>query len=280
MPESGQARQPLTTTTVKWRFPSVHPEGPQVRCRSRRALTLFAFLLGWELIGWLLVGLTIWVAAFFRDPIRTTPRGDKSDRRAGRRPGHDDQQGPAAARACRSRGACRRGIYPRLDFHERVRRPHQPLADRPAAFARSPMFRASSSTPTSTRRARTMSGSISWSRRRRRHCGSASPRSPGLVARRILTFVKEGDQVEAGERVGLIRFGSRVDVYLPAGTGPRVLLGQRAIAGETVIARAWRRAGAGRDQPVSRPDGARRGTEFRSGRWSPMRSPRSRCASA
>ena len=41
----------------------------------------------------------------------------------------------------------------------------------------------------------------------------------GLVARRILTFVREGDQVEAGERVGLIRFGSRVDVYLPAGTG-------------------------------------------------------------
>jgi phosphatidylserine decarboxylase len=57
----------------------------------------------------------------------------------------------------------------------------------------------------------------------------------GLVARRILAFVSEGDPVEAGQRVGLIRFGSRVDVYLPAGTGPRVLLGQRAIAGETVL---------------------------------------------
>jgi phosphatidylserine decarboxylase len=57
----------------------------------------------------------------------------------------------------------------------------------------------------------------------------------GLVARRILAFVNEGDTVEAGQRVGLIRFGSRVDVYLPAGTGPRVLLGQRAIAGETVL---------------------------------------------
>jgi phosphatidylserine decarboxylase len=58
----------------------------------------------------------------------------------------------------------------------------------------------------------------------------------GLVARRILAFVREGDDVEAGQRIGLIRFGSRVDVYLPTGTAPKVLLGQRTIAGETVIA--------------------------------------------
>jgi phosphatidylserine decarboxylase len=58
----------------------------------------------------------------------------------------------------------------------------------------------------------------------------------GLVARRILSFVREGDIVEAGQRVGLIRFGSRVDVFLPAGTSPKVLLGQRAIAGETILA--------------------------------------------
>jgi len=57
----------------------------------------------------------------------------------------------------------------------------------------------------------------------------------GLVARRILAFVKEGDPVEAGQRIGLIRFGSRVDVYLPAGVAPRVLPGQRAIAGETIL---------------------------------------------
>jgi phosphatidylserine decarboxylase len=58
----------------------------------------------------------------------------------------------------------------------------------------------------------------------------------GLIARRILTFVQEGDSVQAGQRIGMIRFGSRVDVYLPADTGPRILLGQRAIAGETVLA--------------------------------------------
>jgi phosphatidylserine decarboxylase len=60
----------------------------------------------------------------------------------------------------------------------------------------------------------------------------------GLVARRIVPFVKAGDIVAAGQRVGLIRFGSRVDVYLPAGTQPRVALGQRTVAGETVLAKA------------------------------------------
>jgi phosphatidylserine decarboxylase len=59
----------------------------------------------------------------------------------------------------------------------------------------------------------------------------------GLVARRIVPFVKPGDVVAAGQRIGLIRFGSRVDIYLPAGTAPAVVLGQRTIAGETVIAR-------------------------------------------
>ncbi|MEO7384919.1 MAG: phosphatidylserine decarboxylase, partial [Novosphingobium sp.] len=59
----------------------------------------------------------------------------------------------------------------------------------------------------------------------------------GLVARRIVPFVKPGDTVECGQRVGLIRFGSRVDVYLPAGTEPVVLKGQKVVAGETVLAR-------------------------------------------
>ena len=58
----------------------------------------------------------------------------------------------------------------------------------------------------------------------------------GLVARRIVPFVKPGDILAAGQRVGLIRFGSRVDVYLPAGTEPRVLMGQKVVAGETVLA--------------------------------------------
>ena len=59
----------------------------------------------------------------------------------------------------------------------------------------------------------------------------------GLVARRIICHLKPGQTVTAGERYGLIRFGSRVDVFLPEGYAPQVVKGQRAVAGETVIAR-------------------------------------------
>ena len=58
----------------------------------------------------------------------------------------------------------------------------------------------------------------------------------GLIARRIVPFVREGDIVNAGERIGMIRFGSRVDIYLPEGMKPLVAEGQTAVAGETVIA--------------------------------------------
>jgi phosphatidylserine decarboxylase len=58
----------------------------------------------------------------------------------------------------------------------------------------------------------------------------------GLIARRIVSFVREGVGIGAGERFGLIRFGSRLDVYLPEGVRPMVAEGQMAIAGETVLA--------------------------------------------
>ena len=58
----------------------------------------------------------------------------------------------------------------------------------------------------------------------------------GLIARRIVGFVDKGQRIGIGERFGLIRFGSRVDVYLPQGTIPIVAVGQRAVGGETVIA--------------------------------------------
>jgi phosphatidylserine decarboxylase len=58
----------------------------------------------------------------------------------------------------------------------------------------------------------------------------------GLIARRILCHVREGDQVQAGDRFGIIRFGSRTDVYLPEGARPLASVGQLMIGGETVVA--------------------------------------------
>jgi phosphatidylserine decarboxylase len=58
----------------------------------------------------------------------------------------------------------------------------------------------------------------------------------GLVAKRIVCFVREGQSIGAGERFGLIRFGSRLDVYLPEGAKALVSEGQTAMAGETVLA--------------------------------------------
>lgn len=62
-------------------------------------------------------------------------------------------------------------------------------------------------------------------------------RIAGLVARRIRCDVKEGDKLEVGQRVGIIRFGSRVDVYLPKGATPNIEEGQTTVAGETIIAK-------------------------------------------
>src|SRR6185437_8976114 len=76
MPALDKHDSPLPTTTVKWRWPSVHPDGRKYVVGAA-AVTFFAFLLHVHVLDWVLAGLTIWIAAFFRDPIRTTPRGDK-----------------------------------------------------------------------------------------------------------------------------------------------------------------------------------------------------------
>ena len=58
----------------------------------------------------------------------------------------------------------------------------------------------------------------------------------GLIARRIVCFVREQQPLGAGERFGMIRFGSRLDVYLPEGIAPLVAVGQTSLAGETILA--------------------------------------------
>ncbi len=232
MPALDKPDGPLTTN-VKWRFPAVHPDGRKY-VMIAGGITLFAFLLDWELLAWLLVGLTIWVAAFFRDPVRTTPRGDglivaPADgliTMIARVPPPRELAGPdGLPDAEYSRVSIFMSVFDvhinRSPVAGRVRK----VAYVPGKFLNADLDKASED---NERQYIVVDGANG--------ARIGFTQIAGLVARRILTFVREGDEVAAGERVGLIRFGSRVDVYLPAGTGPRVLLGQRAIAGETVLA--------------------------------------------
>ena len=233
MPALDKNDSPLPTTTVKWRFPSVHPEGRKFVVGAAFVTLLVYFGLN-HFVGWLLVGLTIWVAAFFRDPVRTTPRGDKlivapADglvtmiARVGPPPELRGAEGLAD------------GDYTRVSIFMSVFDVHinrAPITGRisrvayvPGKFVNADLDKASED---NERQHFLIEGSDGLK--------IGFTQIAGLVARRILSFVREGDVVEAGQRVGLIRFGSRVDVFLPAGTSPKVLLGQRTIAGETVLA--------------------------------------------
>ena len=156
------------------------------------------------------------------------PRGAR--RQPGRRRGLDDRAGNAAGRARARAGAA----HPGQRVHERLRLPREPDARPAAGSPASPIVRASSSTPRSTRPARTTSatGSASSSPTggRSRWC-----RSPGWWPG-VSSASSPRATLRTGERFGLIRFGSRLDVYLPDGVAPLVAVGQAAVAGETVIA--------------------------------------------
>jgi len=233
MPAIDKHDSPLPTTTVKWRFPAVHPEGRKYAV-GVGAVTALAFLLHWQMLGWLLVGLTIWVATFFRDPVRTTPRGE------GMIVAPADGLITMIARVppppeLRGADGLADGEYTRVSIFMSVFDVHinrAPISGRvkriayvPGKFVNADLDKASED----NERQHFLIESADGLR-------IGFTQIAGLVARRILAFVREGDSVDVGQRVGLIRFGSRVDVYLPAGTAPKVLLGQRSIAGETVIA--------------------------------------------
>ena len=231
MPALNKPDSPLTTT-VKWRFPSIHPEGRKY-VLGAAFVTLAVYSLISHFVGWLLVAVTVWVAAFFRDPIRTTPRGeglivapaDGLITMIAKVPPPRELLGPDGLAD---------GEYVRVSIFMSVFDVHinrAPISGRikriayvPGKFINADLDKASEDNERQHFLVEGDSGAL-----------IGFTQIAGLVARRILAFVREGDRVEAGQRVGLIRFGSRVDVYLPSGTGPRVLLGQRAIAGETVL---------------------------------------------
>lgn len=224
----------LVTTNVRYRMPNVHPEGRKFVVISAALCLVFA-LLSWETIAWPLAAVTLWVAAFFRDPIRTTPKGeglviapaDGMITMIAEVLPPPEMAGPEAL----GNGPLTRVSIFMSVFDVHINR--APIAGRisrvayiAGKFLNADLDKASEDNE-------------------RQHIlveGDDGTRIgftqiAGLVARRIVPWIKPGDFVVAGQRVGLIRFGSRVDVFLPAGTAPRVILGQRTIAGETIIAR-------------------------------------------
>jgi phosphatidylserine decarboxylase len=232
MPALEKPDSPITTT-VRYRFPSVHPEGRKYVVIAA-AVTILVYTVASHFLGWLLVGVTIWVATFFRDPVRTTPRGDKLIIAPADGlitmivtvpPPPELRGADALGDAEYTRVSIFMSVFDvhinRAPITGRVKR----IAYVPGKFVNADLDKASED---NERQHLLVEGSGGLM--------IGFTQIAGLVARRIVAFVREGDVVEAGQRIGLIRFGSRVDVFLPAGTGPQVLVGQRAIGGETVIA--------------------------------------------
>ena len=225
----------LVTTNVRYRMPSVHPEGRKFAVIAAGISFLFA-LLSWETLAWPMAGITLWVAAFFRDPIRTTPKGEGliiapadgmvtmiTDILPPRELQGEDGLG--------DQPVTRVSIFMSV-FDVHINR--TPIAGQitkviyiAGKFLNADLDKASEDNERQHFLVEGQNG-----------LRIGFTQIAGLVARRIVPWVRPGDFVATGQRVGLIRFGSRVDVYLPQGTAPLVILGQRTIAGETIIARA------------------------------------------
>jgi phosphatidylserine decarboxylase len=207
----------------------VHKEGYPFVIAAAVVTSLF-FFIGFQPIAWVGVIITLWCAYFFRDPERITPT----------RPGLIIS--PADGRVSAIQSVI---PPPELDLpqekHTRVsvfmnvfdvHINRSPVAGRvkriayvPGTFLNAELDKASEDNERQALTLELSSGEI-----------LGVVQIAGLVARRIVKFVEEGQQLSVGQRFGLIRFGSRVDVYLPQTISPLVCVGQRATAGETVIA--------------------------------------------
>jgi phosphatidylserine decarboxylase len=222
-------------------FVPVHRDGHKFIAIGA-ALALLLFLL-WPALGWIAAVATAFIAYFFRDPDRVTPLREglviapADGRILGVEPVEPPQElgfGPGE----RARISIFLSL---LDVHVN-RAPVTGRVERsvyvPGAFFNPTLHNAGEENERRALVIATASGAE-----------LAVVQIAGQVTRRIVTFAGEGDSIGAGQRLGLIRFGSRVDVYLPPGRMPQVTAGQRTIAGETVLAdlaasepaREWRR---------------------------------------
>jgi phosphatidylserine decarboxylase len=224
---------------VRWSWPPIHPEGRNFGVIAVVVSLVFLVGLDWEIVGWPLLALSLGVFAFFRDPERVVPQDDKAIVAPADGLVSLIAEVDPPSEMIVDDGSGHAGLEPgkvtRISIFMSVFDVHinrAPIAGTvrrviyiPGSFLDAGLDKASEENERQHILIERTDGlKIGFTQ------------IAGLVARRIVPFVKPGDAVGVGQRIGLIRFGSRVDVYLPAGTDSKVLLGQRCIGGETVLA--------------------------------------------
>lgn len=213
--------------SIRAQIPPIHPEGyPFIGGFALASLILFWI---WTPLGWIGTVLTVWCALFFRDPVRVTPvREGLVVAPADGRVSMVAPALPPPELGLSDRPLMRVSIFMSV-FNCHVNRSPvagriDRIAYRPGKFINAELDKASEDNERNALVISTPAGRI------------GVVQIAGLVARRIVSFVREGQLVGAGERFGLIRFGSRLDVYLPEGSRVLVSVGQTAVAGETALA--------------------------------------------
>lgn len=222
-----------------WNWPAIHPEGRRFGLIAAGAALFVLLVLGWELLGWPMLLASAGVFAFFRDPERVVPQADNlilspADGIVTQisvvEPPFELQIDDGSGHAGLPAGPVTRVSIFISVFDVHINRtPVGGTVRRvvyiPGRFLSAELDKASEENERQHILVERTDG-----------LKLGFTQIAGLVARRIVPFVKPGDILAKGQRVGLIRFGSRVDVYLPAGTEPAVMIGQTVIAGETVVA--------------------------------------------
>lgn len=206
----------------------MHPEG--IKFVLVFAVVTFGLFLLSPILGWIGTGLTIWCYYFFRDPERFSPtQTGLIVSPADGIVSLIEQSVPPAELGMADVPLTRVSVFMNV-FNCHVNRipaagEITSVAYHPGKFLNASLDKASVDNERNSLRLRLTSGHE-----------LAVVQIAGLVARRIVCFVNPGDTLETGERFGLIRFGSRLDVYLPNGVSPSVRIGQTMVAGETVLA--------------------------------------------
>jgi phosphatidylserine decarboxylase len=227
MEDDGEGIAMSVLASIRNQLAPVHREGlPFI---GMFALASLFLLWLWSPLGWLGIIATLWCIYFFRDPERVTPLREgivvaPADGRVSR----ITNAVPPADLYLGDRPLTRISIFMSV-FDCHVNRSPvvgkiERIAYHKGAFVSADLDKASESNERNGFVIATTKGKV------------GVVQIAGLVARRIVCFVREGATVGAGERIGMIRFGSRVDVYLPEGSKALVAEGQTAIAGETIIA--------------------------------------------